>query len=64
MIGIINQKVHCNSSMSVGSLTHLFLILKEKHDTMKGRKKRDGSLDLSTSLIYLLNLLPYFQDKE
>ena len=30
----------------------------EKHYTMKGRKKRDGSLDLGTSLIYLLNLLP------
>ena len=31
---------------------------------MKGRKKRDGSLDLNTSLIYLLNLLPDFQDEE
>jgi hypothetical protein len=31
---------------------------------MKGRKKGDGSIDLSTSLTYLLNLLPDFQDKE
>ena len=36
----------------------------EKYYTMKGRKKRDGSIDLSTSLISLLNLLPDFQDKE
>ena len=31
---------------------------------MKGRKKRDGSIDLNTSLTYLLNLLPDFQDEE
>ena len=36
----------------------------EKYYTIKGRKKRDGSIDLSTSLIYLLNLLPDFQDEE
>ena len=36
----------------------------EKHYTMKVRKKRDGSLNLSTLLTYLLNLLPDFQDKE
>jgi hypothetical protein len=36
----------------------------EKYYTIKGRKKRDGSLDLSTSLTYLLNLLPDFQDEE